>query len=309
MLSKVAEGLHGAEQSEGSAPIPVSAPGGSLLIPARPRPASTYYQWPRTTTGAGLPLESTNRPLERPLARTELALQRVSERALPRVLPVGILEAIHTSLATAHFLQVDAKGFQLAAKRIIDVTVSATALIVLLPLFAAVAALIKLGSPGPVFFSRERLGRGGQRFRMLKFRSMVIDAEQLRTKLATNNESAGPVFKMKDDPRLTRLGRFLRKYSIDELPQLVNVLRGDMSLVGPRPPLASEVAEYDFWQLRRLSVRPGLTCIWQASPRRYRIPFEEWMKLDLQYIDNWSLGIDLGLILRTIPVVLKGTGQ
>jgi lipopolysaccharide/colanic/teichoic acid biosynthesis glycosyltransferase len=151
------------------------------------------------------------------------------------------------------------------------------------------------------------VGQGGRPFLMLKFRSMVVNAEELKSTLAAQNEQAGPVFKMKNDPRITRVGRFIRKYSIDELPQLVNVLRGDMSLVGPRPPLPAEVAKYESWQWRRLSVRPGLTCIWQVSGRN-QISFEEWMKLDMQYIDHWSLAADLQLILRTIPVVLAGRG-
>ena len=142
---------------------------------------------------------------------------------------------------------------------------------------------------------------------MLKFRSMVVNAEELKAELAGLNEQSGPVFKMRNDPRVSTLGRFLRKYSIDELPQLVNVLRGDMSVVGPRPPVVEEVAKYEAWQRRRLSVRPGLTCIWQVSGRS-QISFEEWMYLDMQYIDHWSLGQDIGLIFKTIPVVVTGRG-
>jgi lipopolysaccharide/colanic/teichoic acid biosynthesis glycosyltransferase len=142
---------------------------------------------------------------------------------------------------------------------------------------------------------------------MLKFRSMVVDAEALREKLLAVNEQTGPVFKMARDPRVTRVGRFIRKFSIDELPQLVNVLRGEMSIVGPRPPIPSEVAKYEPWQRRRLSVRPGLTCVWQVSGRN-QISFEQWMYLDMQYIDNWTLEHDLGLILRTVPVVITGQG-
>jgi lipopolysaccharide/colanic/teichoic acid biosynthesis glycosyltransferase len=152
-----------------------------------------------------------------------------------------------------------------------------------------------------------RSGINGRTFHMLKFRSMVINAEALMAKLAKQNEQSGPVFKMTNDPRVTRIGRFIRKYSIDELPQLINVLRGDMSIVGPRPPLPSEVAKYKAWQRRRLSVRPGLTCIWQVSGRN-QISFEKWMYLDLQYIDNWTLATDFNLIFRTVPVVLTGRG-
>jgi lipopolysaccharide/colanic/teichoic acid biosynthesis glycosyltransferase len=142
---------------------------------------------------------------------------------------------------------------------------------------------------------------------MFKFRSMVANAEELKEKLRALNEQSGPVFKMKNDPRVTPIGRFIRKYSIDELPQLINVLRGDMSIVGPRPPVPKEVAQYEGWQRRRLSVRPGLTCIWQVSGRN-QISFKEWMYLDMRYIDHWSLSEDMSLILQTFPVVLTGRG-
>jgi lipopolysaccharide/colanic/teichoic acid biosynthesis glycosyltransferase len=151
------------------------------------------------------------------------------------------------------------------------------------------------------------VGLHGKPFHMLKFRSMVVNAEELKVKLEAHNEQTGPVFKMKNDPRITRVGRFIRKYSIDELPQLINVLRGEMSVVGPRPPIPSEVDKYAAWQRRRLSVRPGLTCIWQVSGRN-QISFEEWMYLDMQYIDHWSLKNDINLILKTVPVVLTGSG-
>jgi len=144
---------------------------------------------------------------------------------------------------------------------------------------------------------------------MLKFRSMVVHAERLRPRLEIRNESNGPVFKMKLDPRVTAVGKVLRKYSLDELPQLLNVLMGDMSIVGPRPSLPSEAVRYEPWQYRRFAVRPGLTCYWQVSPRRYQVSFEDWMRLDLKYVDDWSLGLDLGLILRTFRVVLRGTGE
>ncbi len=206
-----------------------------------------------------------------------------------------------------HYVSVDQKPAQLALKRLFDIASSAAALWVLLPLFAVVAVLIKLTSRGPVLFKQQRVGLHGKPFNMLKFRSMVVNAEDLKAALAKQNEQAGPVFKMKNDPRVTRIGRFIRKYSIDELPQLINVLRGDMSVVGPRPPVAPEVAKYEAWQRRRLSVRPGLTCIWQVSGRN-QISFEEWMYLDMQYIDHWSLKNDINLILKTVPVVLTGRG-
>ncbi|MBL8954842.1 MAG: sugar transferase [Myxococcaceae bacterium] len=206
-----------------------------------------------------------------------------------------------------HYLNIEMKRHQRAIKRLFDIVASGAALIVLSPLLLVVAGIIKLTSRGPVFFKQTRSGLHGRPFQMLKFRSMVVDAEKIREALAAKNEMSGPVFKMKNDPRITTIGRFIRKYSIDELPQLINVLNGDMSIVGPRPPLPSEVAKYEGWQRRRLSVRPGLTCIWQVSGRN-QISFEEWMNLDMQYIDRWSLTEDITLILKTVPVVLTGRG-
>jgi exopolysaccharide biosynthesis polyprenyl glycosylphosphotransferase len=206
-----------------------------------------------------------------------------------------------------HYLSVRNKPIQRALKRMIDIGASFTALALLSPLLLATAIAIKLTSRGPLLFKQERVGQHGRLFHMLKFRSMVVNAEALKDKLLAKNEMSGPVFKMVKDPRITAIGRFIRKYSIDELPQLVNVLRGDMALVGPRPPIPSEVEKYEAWQRRRLSVRPGLTCVWQVSGRN-QISFEEWMLLDMRYIDHWSLGQDLQLILKTVPVVLSGRG-
>ena len=194
-------------------------------------------------------------------------------------------------------------------KRGLDVTFAAAALLVLSPLLLLIAAIIKLTDGGPVFFAQQRVGLRYRSFRMLKFRSMVVHAESLKPKLQLVNESNGPVFKMRRDPRVTRVGRILRKYSLDELPQFINVLRGDMSLVGPRPSLEIEVARYEPWYFRRFAVRPGLTCFWQICARRYRIPFDDWMRLDLKYVDQWSLRLDLMLIVRTFSVVLGGTGE
>jgi exopolysaccharide biosynthesis polyprenyl glycosylphosphotransferase len=171
----------------------------------------------------------------------------------------------------------------------------------------ATAIAIKATDRGPIIFSQVRSGRNGRKFRMHKFRSMVVDAEKLKKELEKLNEMDGPVFKIKHDPRITRVGRFIRKTSIDELPQLFNVLFGDMSLVGPRPPLPSEVAQYQPWQRRRLSVKPGITGPWQVSGRN-EISFEEWMRMDLDYIDNWSLWLDLRIIFMTVPVVLIHKG-
>ncbi len=206
-----------------------------------------------------------------------------------------------------HFSPTAIKPYQMSLKRLLDMGLSLLGLLALLPLLATVAVGVKLSSPGPVFFAQERVGMHGRRFGMLKFRSMYADAEARRQALESMNEQEGPVFKIKNDPRITPLGRVIRKYSIDELPQLINVFRGDMSLVGPRPPLPAEVERYQPWQLRRLSVKPGLTCIWQVSGRN-DIGFDDWMLLDMRYIDNWGLGSDLGLILRTIPVVVTGKG-
>jgi exopolysaccharide biosynthesis polyprenyl glycosylphosphotransferase len=206
-----------------------------------------------------------------------------------------------------HFVTYQPRPHQMAIKRLFDIISSAAGLLALSPLLITVAALIKLTSRGPIFFKQKRVGLHGKPFDMLKFRSMVVNAEELKAKLEALNEQTGPVFKIKNDPRITGIGRFIRKYSIDELPQLLNVLRGEMSVVGPRPPLPKEVEKYAAWQRRRLSVRPGLTCIWQVSGRN-QISFEEWMYLDMQYIDNWSLMTDLGLILKTVPVVITGNG-
>jgi len=197
--------------------------------------------------------------------------------------------------------------WQLFIKRACDTIVSLGALIVLAPVLLLVAIAIKLGSPGPIFFEQERNGMNGRKFTLLKFRSMVVGAEKMQEELLTLNEMDGPVFKIKNDPRMTKIGGFLRRTSLDELPQLINVLKGDMSLVGPRPPIPGEVINYETWQRRRLSMRPGLTCFWQISGRN-EVGFEEWMKLDLEYIDNWSLWLDFKILLKTIPVVLFGTG-
>ena len=196
---------------------------------------------------------------------------------------------------------------QLLIKAIIDRVGAAIALVLLLPVFFVIALIIKLTSKGPVFFIQERSGLNGRLFRMLKFRTMVVGADQMLDQLRQQNEMDGPVFKMKHDPRITSIGRFLRHTSLDELPQLINVLQGEMSLVGPRPPIPAEVEKYERWQRRRLSMKPGLTCYWQISGRN-DVRFEDWMTLDLKYIDNWSLKLDFVILLKTIPVVLTGRG-
>jgi len=197
--------------------------------------------------------------------------------------------------------------FSLAFKHSFDFVFSALMLVVFSPFFLLISLLIKATSRGPVFFIQERCGLNGRRFRMLKFRTMVLNAEELKVALAGMNEMSGPVFKIKNDPRVTPIGKFLRKTSFDEFPQFINVLKGEMSVVGPRPPVPSEVEKYEYWQRRRLSMRPGITCLWQISGRN-EINFDDWMKLDLQYIDNWHLWLDFKIILKTLPVVFLGRG-
>jgi exopolysaccharide biosynthesis polyprenyl glycosylphosphotransferase len=193
-------------------------------------------------------------------------------------------------------------------KRILDVSISFILILLLAPLFLVVAILIKTASPGPVFFVQDRVGLNKRKFRLCKFRTMILGAEKMRDELEELNEMSGPVFKISDDPRITAIGRFLRKTSIDELPQLFNVLQGDMSLVGPRPlPLKDYSGFEEDWQRRRLSVLPGMTCLWQIGGRN-NMSFDQWMQLDLQYIDQWSLFLDLTILAKTIPAVLKGTG-
>lgn len=196
---------------------------------------------------------------------------------------------------------------QLLAKRLVDIGVSAAALLLLAPVMALTALLIKATSPGPVFFAQDRVGMNQRRFRLYKFRSMVVDADERKKELAHLNELDGPAFKMGNDPRITPIGRIIRKTSIDELPQLYNVLKGEMSLVGPRPPLPDEVSKYQWLFRRRLSVKPGITCVWQVSGRS-GTTFDEWMNMDKQYVENWSLWLDFKILLKTIPAVLLCRG-
>lgn len=197
---------------------------------------------------------------------------------------------------------------QLFCKRAMDILGSAILLSLLAPLFLALALAIKLTSRGPVFYAQDRVGLGGKAFRFYKFRSMTEDAERRKAMLLDHNEMDGAVFKMKNDPRVTGIGRLLRRFSMDELPQLWHVLKGEMSLVGPRPPMAEELPNFESWQRRKLSMKPGLTCIWQVEGRNRISDFDEWVRMDLTYIDNWSLWLDLKLLLRTIPVIITGKG-
>lgn len=189
-----------------------------------------------------------------------------------------------------------------ATKRLMDIILSLLGLILVSPIMLIVAILIKLESTGPIIFSQKRVGLNGKEFNMFKFRSMVQNAEELKEKLQKQNEMSGPMFKMKEDPRVTKVGRFIRKTSIDELPQLINVLKGEMSLVGPRPSLPKEVAKFEPWMLERLNVKPGLTCYWQVSGRN-NIDFEDWMKLDIKYVKDRNLVLDIKLIFKTFFVL------
>jgi exopolysaccharide biosynthesis polyprenyl glycosylphosphotransferase len=200
-----------------------------------------------------------------------------------------------------------ASEWQLFIKRSMDILFSLVLLTLLSPIIVLSAIGVKLTSKGPILFKQVRSGLNGRKFMLYKFRTMIVGAEMKKLELEKMNEMDGPVFKMKKDPRITKVGRILRKLSIDEIPQLINVLKGDMSIVGPRPPLPVEVELYKLWQRRRLSLKPGLTCIWQVSGRN-RIQFEKWMEMDLEYIDRWSLWLDFKILFRTVFVVLSGYG-
>ena len=257
----------------------------------------------------GLPMRSFN---ERCLAVAALCeLHGIVVRFLPGIFNLKLAkpraeEFGGDSLITLSTGPID--GWPVVFKRLLDVTLASVLLFLLAPLLLAVALLIKLTSEGPVFFTQERLGLNKRRFRIFKFRTMVADAERQQAELEQMNEVEGPVFKIKCDPRVTLVGRILRKTSVDELPQLLNVLKGEMSLVGPRPLPVRDYEGFDHdWHRRRFSVRPGLTCLWQISGRS-SISFDRWMELDMQYIDEWSLWLDLKILAGTIPAVLKGAG-
>ncbi len=257
----------------------------------------------------GLPMRSFN---ERCLAVAALCeLHGIVVRFLPGIFNLKLAKPRAEdfggdSLITLSTGPID--GWPVVFKRVLDVVIASLLLFLLAPLFLVVALLIKLTSEGPVFFTQERLGLNKRRFRIFKFRTMVAGAEQKQAELEHLNEVEGPVFKIKSDPRVTLVGRALRKTSIDELPQLLNVLKGEMSLVGPRPLPVRDYEGFDQdWHRRRFSVRPGLTCLWQIAGRS-SISFDKWMELDMQYIDEWSLWLDLKILAGTIPAVLKGAG-
>ena len=194
------------------------------------------------------------------------------------------------------------KRFYEICKRGIDIIGAGSGLLLLSPVIAVVACAVKFTSKGPIFFSQKRVGKNGKLFEMYKFRSMVVNAEELKEKLVHQNEMSGPMFKMKDDPRVTKVGKFIRRTSLDEIPQLWNVLKGDMSLVGPRPSLPKEVKQFEKWMYKRLTIKPGLTCYWQVSGRN-NIDFEDWMKLDINYVEDRNLWIDIKLIFKTVLVL------
>lgn len=218
-----------------------------------------------------------------------------------------LLRASHTATTAYIPAQRNISLTYLFLKRTMDIVLSIIGLILCIPLFAVVAIAIKLDSPGPIIFKQQRIGKDGEKFVMYKFRTMVANAEEILDKLLDENEATGPVFKIREDPRVTKIGKWLRKTSIDELPQLWNVLKGDMSLVGPRPPLPREVAEYNEYQKQRLLVKPGITCYWQVNGRS-NLSFDEWVELDIKYIREQSLWTDIKLLFKTVGAVLKKDG-
>lgn len=242
-------------------------------------------------------------PLPHPLPRR---LEVVVDLRAPEQLVIDLEHPAGPFLAQGEGL-LGARRWQLVAKRALDLVAAGLLVVLSSPVFLGAALLVKLSSRGPVFFAQERIGRGGRAFRFLKFRTMCRDAAAHRGELNDQNEADGPVFKIRHDPRITRVGRVLRKLSIDELPQLLHVLSGEMSLVGPRPPLPGEVAAYSQWESQRLLVKPGLTCIWQVSGRS-DLDFHTWVTMDIEYIRDWSLWLDLKLLVRTVPAVLSGHG-
>lgn len=222
--------------------------------------------------------------------------------------------AVQTEVEMVHGLPIitysttPIKEWDLFFKRVIDIMLSGIGLVLLSPIFLITSLAIKLSSPGPIFYRWHVVGLNKKKFISYKFRTMVNNADDLKKKLIAHNEMNGVVFKMKNDPRITKVGRILRKFSLDELPQLFSVLKGDMSLVGPRPPLATEIPAFKNWHRRKLSVKPGITCLWQCNGRNHINDFDDWVKMDLQYIDQWSLWLDFKILLKTIPAVLTGRG-
>lgn len=207
-------------------------------------------------------------------------------------------------------LSIAAQGHAIGfwVKRFLDIVFAVSLVLLLSPLLLVIAFLVKKTSEGPVLYGDHRVGQNGRLFKMYKFRTMYKNADRIKKQLMARNEMSGPAFKMREDPRVTPLGRFLRKHSLDELPQLWSILKGEMSLVGPRPPLPEEVEKYESWHHRRLSVRPGATCLWQVMGRNEIDNFDDWVRMDLDYIQNWSLRLDFAILFKTIWAVVKGTG-
>ena len=220
---------------------------------------------------------------------------------------MAVIESLESTYSPEVVAERDVPGWWWAAKRVIDVTVATTVLVASLPVMVASAIAIAVVSPGSPIFRQTRVGKNGQEFKLYKFRTMERGAHLLHEKMKPLSEVDGPVFKLRNDPRLHALGAILRRTSIDELPNFINVLLGEMSVVGPRPPLPSEVAHYDSYALRRLTVKPGVTCLWQINVRS-TVSFEHWMALDNEYIDSWTPAMDLSLIAKTIPAVVRGIG-
>ena len=249
------------------------------------------------------------------LARLEPVMQHCADLGIRTRLQLEFLPPAYSRIYLENFRDVQLLSLSSAPdselrlffKRAFDVVLSLAALVILAPVMLAIAAMIRMTSPGLVLFRQTRCGLGGRRFTLYKFRSMINNAEQMRAELHQLNEVDGPVFKISEDPRITTVGRWLRRFSLDELPQLWNVFRGEMSFVGPRPAVPEEVEQYEDWQRRRLRMRPGLTCTWVLEGRSH-VDFNRWMQLDLKYIDNWSLWLDAKIFLRTIPIVLSGRG-
>lgn len=249
------------------------------------------------------------------LARLESVMKHCADLGIRTRLQLEFLPPAYSRVYLENFREVQLLSLSSAPdselrlffKRVFDVVLSFVSLVLLSPLLLTIAAMIKITSPGPVFFQQTRCGLGGRRFTLYKFRSMINNAEQMRAELHQLNELDGPVFKISDDPRITTVGRWLRRFSLDELPQLWNIFSGEMSFVGPRPAVPEEVDQYEDWQRRRLRMRPGLTCIWVLEGRSH-VDFNRWMQLDLKYIDTWSLWLDTKIFLRTIPIVLSGRG-
>jgi exopolysaccharide biosynthesis polyprenyl glycosylphosphotransferase len=224
---------------------------------------------------------------------------------------IKLTNAIKTSIGNEKFLSfinTPHNMFALTIKKIMDISISLFLIIILSPVILGISLIIKITSRGPLIFKQTRVGLRGRPFGLYKFRTMIDGAEILKQQLEAENEADGPVFKIRDDPRVTAVGRYLRKSGLDELPQLFNILKGEMSLIGPRPPLLEETKLYKRWQLRRLSIKPGLSCFWQIKPDRNSIKFEKWMEMDLAYIDNWSLRLDFIIMLKTILTVFQRTG-